>query len=232
MTNQQFLIITIILIVIFSLGFIISFSLFILHKYVHNLKAQKKGFMFEDSINNKLKTLLKETDFNFISGGAYKLDKTLYEVDAIFFNKSMLVCAEYKYFQGVLSGDSYGNELNLSNGKNKKLKVKNPITQNESHVKNIFKTTNKKLPYASLIIFPDDLKLEISNIPAHVIICKVNEIESKVNQLYNEASALEQTINIKEFHNTLKAFEISTLAEKLYFRNKIMKQRRKYEYKN
>nr|WP_318033576.1 nuclease-related domain-containing protein [Mycoplasmopsis cynos] len=183
--------------------------------------------MFENIVNEKLKRLIKGTPFKFIDGGVYSYNNKQYEIDSALISSSLLVVLEYKAINGILSGNADQKELNISkqNKTSKKLyKIKNPIFQNEYHIENIKRSLRKDIMLASLIIVPDDATIKISNIPHHVNICTISELENLISQLSLMSKKLPDLVNVKDVVNLFETFKISTIAEKFRFRQKI-KQR-------
>ncbi|EIE40208.1 hypothetical protein MCANUFG4_01766 [Mycoplasmopsis canis UFG4] len=228
MSEKQFLIVTILLMILFTLILVSLIVWYILWKYIYGYKDKKKGFMFEDAANERIKKVLKNTNFRYIEGGVYKFENHIYEVDSILVSPSFLVVVEYKNFNGNISGDAGSKKFFLSlKKKNKKIPVNNPILQNEYHIKNVIKSLNKNVPYASLIVLPDEAIIQISNIPEHVIICKLNELEEKINDMSLYSKELPESINIEDIEQTMKIFKTTTLPEKIHFRNKIQNSQNK-----
>ncbi|WP_025755308.1 nuclease-related domain-containing protein [Mycoplasmopsis cricetuli] len=220
---------TIVSIVLISL-FIVVTIVFFTYKKIINKTKQTEGFQFEKNVNTKLKSELVNTSFDHLEGGIYSYNSKMYEVDGILISHSIIVVLEYKSFHGTITGDGANEYVFVSFKKRKKMKFKNPILQNEKHLHNIWKSLGKKVPIASLIVFPDDLKINFKNVESHVILTNLKKLKEKIQILEQASQSQIPEFNKNEVINLLKILKISTIKEQRKF-NELINKKEKYERK-
>ncbi|WP_117275438.1 nuclease-related domain-containing protein [Mycoplasmopsis edwardii] len=226
MNKDIFFSVTITMIVLILLILAAIIVRYLLWYYIYGYKKRKSGFLFEEKVNAEIKKYIKGTGLKFIEGGVYSYNNRQFEIDSLLVSPSMLVVLEYKYLSGTMSGDANAKDIQLSSSKDKKVakklfRIKNPISQNENHISNINKVLNKDIMYVSIIVVPNELDVQISNIPDHVKFFKVQELETLINELSIQSKRYPELVNVKEVLNIIEIFKIRTLAEKIRFRNKI-----------
>lgn len=214
----------IVAIVLISLILISLISLWVWFK-IKNTKTKTKGFKFEHKVSELIEDYAKSTSFTYVHGGIYSYDSKMYEIDGLLVSDSLIVVLEYKAFSGYMSGDGASEYIFLSSKKGKKVRFKNPILQNEKHIKHLWNTIGKKVPIASFIIFPDDLKFNISNLDSHVLLSNLNDIKTNLSTLETSAKSLVPQINKQDFLTTLKAMKIRSKKEQQKFNQIIQKDK-------
>ncbi|MBN4084270.1 NERD domain-containing protein [Mycoplasma sp. CSL10166] len=225
MNQYTHYILSIFFITLFGLIFIISIGYYFFWKYFIDYKKNKQGFLFESVINRKIKKIIDKKTFLFSEGGIYSYDNKKYELDGFLVSDSMIVVCEYKLYNGILSGNAKNEKIFLSIGKKRKIKVKNPIFQNENNIKHVLKMLKKNIPYASLVIVPENTKIEINDISSHVLFINSDNIEETINKLILSSQRLPKIINNEDVKNLFQAMKIKTTREKIKFKNMLKNKR-------
>ncbi|WP_036452047.1 nuclease-related domain-containing protein [Mycoplasma buteonis] len=214
------IIITVIMICIFLLLICSWIVLYFLSKINKN-KALKSGFEFENQVNLELKRITKNKKITWFGGDIYKYDNKYFEIDGFLIFQNLVVVVEVKSYHGILSG--FGNSQSVmlsSQTKNgiKNVEFKNPVIQNERHMNHIAKIIGSTVPIASLIVFPDDLKNNLTNVPNHVVLANMQDLESVIKNFYLY-SKQNKNINCKPkiIKNAMNNFRVTSKKEKNEF---------------
>ncbi|WP_027120997.1 nuclease-related domain-containing protein [Mycoplasma leonicaptivi] len=219
---NNFLILTIVMIVIFSVLIICGIVFVSIHFYINSYKKNKKGFEFEDKVCKEIKTHIKQTNLNWVNGGIYKSHKKTYEIDSILISDSFLVVCEFKSYVGKISGDIKSNNLFISQTNSaKKKKISNIVAQNETHITNLETFLKNNLNYYSLIILPDETEVVLQSLPGHVVIIKFSEIQKTLLMFQEMNHQQIKTINKNLILQKLNDLKITTTWEKIKYTRKI-----------
>ncbi|QKT05552.1 nuclease-related domain-containing protein [Mycoplasma sp. OR1901] len=224
MNEYPHYVLSIFFIVLFGVIILFSLGYYIFWKYFIDYKKNKQGFLFENWINKKIKKIVDKKTFIFSEGGIYSYDNKKYELDGFLVSDSMIVVCEYKLYNGILSGNARNEKIFLSLGKKRKIKVKNPIFQNENNIKHVLKMLKKNIPYASLVVLPQNTKIEINDVPEHVLLVNVNNLEQTINKLIESSQTLPKIINNEDVKNLFNAMKIKTTSEKIKFKNMLKRK--------
>lgn len=213
--SNTYVIISVVLIILIFIVALLSW--FFAYKKKKKSQSQPEGLRFENEVSDYLEEILKKTDFDFIRSTLFSYDSKMYEVDGILISNSLIVVVESKAFHGTLQGDSAQEYLTLSSLNNKKTSFKNPILQNEKHILHIWKTLGKKIPIASLVVFPDDLNIQISNLDSHVILTNVNKLEKEISMLHEFSRQQLPQFRKESIISLLRALSAKSKSEKKKF---------------
>ncbi|AKA50025.1 hypothetical protein VO56_02045 [Mycoplasmopsis gallinacea] len=211
------------LIVIFTLIILAAFGYFLywyLWKYRKNLNI---GYQFEEKINNLIKNNLDIPELKFKEGGMYSYDSKMYELDSFIISDKFAIVLEYKAYQGTINGDGNKPDLYLSNSKSKKIKIKNPILQNEKHLAHFQKTIGKKFPKVSIIVFPKDTKIDVSNVQKHVLLVTEDKLIEKIKLIHKQSDKLPVVFDTQDVMNLLDSMRINSQKEHRRFKKMIGK---------
>ncbi|UUD35914.1 NERD domain-containing protein [Mycoplasmopsis citelli] len=222
-TNESFLPTIISIVVILALLAII-FPIVLVNIRKQN-KKKSIGFKFEEEANYLVKAFAGPTFFTHIGGAIYSYDSKMYEVDGLLVSDSLIVVIEYKAFNGTISGDGAGEYVYLTSNNKRKAKFKNPILQNEKHIQHLWNTIGKKIPVGSLIIFPDNVKFNISNLDNHVILSHLSDVPANILMLHQASASLPPVTNSDHILNALKMMKIKTRQENKEFQKMINKEK-------
>ena len=173
-----------------TLMLLLTFSLFFLYfrKQKKKTTVKKQGQIFEENLNQKIQFWAYKNNGMFIPNTIFKYHGTkLFEVDGILITQRALIIIEAKSIHAhAIIGK--GNEKNWIKvlGVNR-YPIKSPILQNDNHLNHIVEMTQMKLPMVSLVVF--DVQgcstLEISDVPAHVLVITSDEIQDTLEQIKN-----------------------------------------------
>ncbi|UUM20028.1 MULTISPECIES: nuclease-related domain-containing protein [unclassified Mycoplasma] len=210
--------------VVISLLLLFVLSIYFWRKYKQN-KRQTIGLKFEEQVDNLIKDLTKNSSFTHVSGGVYSYNSIMYEIDGLLVSDSLIVVLEYKAFNGTMSGDGASELIELSSKNNRKMKFKNPILQNEKHIQHIWNTIGQKVPAASLIVFPDNLKFKIHNLEEHVILSNLSNLKTNLAMLEHTVQKLAPVTTKSTILYALKMTKTKTSAENAKFNQIINKEK-------
>lgn len=175
-----------------SMFLMLLILVFILIKFLAKRKPKesytdKLGRESENKINKIIKSWADNNNAHYISSSMFKYDKNkIFEVDGILITARALIVVEVKNISGVIEGKGLEKKWFKVLG-TKRHEIKNPIIQNEKHIEHILAITKLKVPMLSLIVFDSRTeKLNCSDIPAHVIVIKINDLEMSLNEINDQ----------------------------------------------
>ena len=176
----------------------LSLYLFFYYKnYKLKKHIQKIGEDAEQKINEDIAAWTKYNKMKFLKSSTYKYDgNQLFEVDSIVVTDKAIIVVEIKSIKGDVVGDAkekIWKKISLNNGE---FDIKNPIKQNDKHIKHILKLLKIQVPIISLIIFSDETNnMTLKNTPSHALVIKHKNLYNKLNEV-NEV--LKPAINSEE----------------------------------
>ncbi len=146
------------LIVIIGLAFAVVFY------HIKNPSAKTKGEIGEHVISKLIRRAIRQGLSGFVLSNVYlpKSDGGTSEIDVLFVSSKGIFVVESKNFAGYVFGDDQRKQwtVSLYAGKNwlgikqtKKYFFYNPVWQNRSHIKNLWKLIGQDTPTYSLIVF-------------------------------------------------------------------------------
>ncbi|TDV23259.1 hypothetical protein BCF59_0605 [Mycoplasmopsis mustelae] len=225
MSSSTHLILTIFFIVFFCFILISSIVWYLYWRIKIDYKQGKKGFLYEGYIWEKLQKNIDSNTFEFLKGSSYLYDGKIFETDGFLISNVFIVVIEIKFYNGILSGDA--NDIMLKLKKHPKSKYKlvtNPILQCQKNLNHTFKLISQQIPYASLIIIPQQSKIKITNIEDHVLFITEDQLLETLQQLRSYVNNQNPpVINKKAVKEMLMSMKIKTNKEKQKFKKIIKK---------
>lgn len=197
--------------------FLIMIILIIVFLYRQNSKdkiIKKIGEVAEKRINHSLKAWAKQTNNIFINTSLYKHgDNKIFEIDSILITSRAIIVVEIKSMTGIIKGDGEEKSWTKILGKNT-FDFGNPILQNNRHIEHLIRIIKKKFPIVSFVIFSNKAeKLEITNIPEHVILAQHKDLYKKLDLIQ---TSLQPKISIEEMqqlNKKIKSFKTNKLSD-------------------
>ncbi len=168
--------------------FLIIFSfLFLRRKKSKESYTDKLGKEAEDKVNNIMQVWASNNNAHYIPSTMFKYDKNkIFEVDGILITARALIVIEVKNINGIIEGKGLEKTWFKILG-SKRHEIKNPIIQNDKHIEHILAITKLKVPMLSLIVFDTRTEgLRCTQIPSHVLVIKVEEIETSLNLINDQ----------------------------------------------
>ncbi|QGZ97362.1 hypothetical protein GE118_00910 [Mycoplasma sp. NEAQ87857] len=215
--------ITIIMLVVYSLILVILIALAI-WRFFFKIKNDKSvGFLFEKFVQEIIEKEIKNKNIIYIPGGVCSFKSKMFEFDGLLVTQSMIAVLEYKAYDGTISGESQNEFLTLSSGKHKKIKVKNPILQNEKHIQHIYDVIGEEIPTASIIVFADTTIIDIKNSETHVRLTNIKDIRNEINLIINESQKFLPVVNIQKIEDIFSVIKIKNKKEMKKFKKIIGK---------
>ncbi|MGL4252269.1 MAG: nuclease-related domain-containing protein [Metamycoplasmataceae bacterium] len=166
---------------------IVSLVIFFKKKKTTESYTDKLGKDAEIKVNNIIQGWASKNNAHFIPSSMFKYDKNkIFEVDGILISARALIIVEVKNISGIIEGKGVEKTWFKVMG-TKRHPINNPIIQNDKHIEHILAITKLKVPMLSLIIFDSRTeKLRITDIPSHVLVIKVEDIESSLDLINDQ----------------------------------------------
>lgn len=206
MSNDSLFIIGISISSAFMLVFLCLWMFWVIKKRKNNSYIKKLGKQTEENVTKKLQFWAHKNNVEYFPPSIFKYEKNkIFEVDGILLTPRAIIVVEVKNIKGDINGQ--GNEkIWYKTVNNNVFEIKSPILQNDKHIEHIIKMTKIKVPIISLIVFDESSinKLNIENVPSHVLITKTNELDSSLDLINKN---LLPKINSNELNNILYLLE-------------------------
>ncbi|MTI70064.1 MAG: outer membrane protein assembly factor BamE [Firmicutes bacterium] len=150
----------------------------------------------------------KSDDFKLIPNALFnRVDKGTNQTDLIAVTKKGIFVIEMKDYKGWIFGDEnhkqWTQSLNSGWGRSKQYKFRNPIKQNENHIKTLRSILSEKgyddLPIYNVIVFGEEAVLK--SIKASVDVIKLYDIDKVFNKYRDIVITTEEINKVYEFLN-------------------------------
>ncbi len=184
-----------------SLFLMLLFFFLLLFLYLKRNKTKesytdKLGKDAENQVNNLVQDWANKNNAHYIPSSMFKYDKNkIFEVDGILITARALIVIEVKNINGIIEGKGLEKTWFKLMG-SKRHEINNPIIQNDKHIEHILAISKLKVPMLSLIVFGTRTEeLRCSEIPAHVLVIKMEDIDTSLNAINDQ---LMPKINMSE----------------------------------
>ncbi|MGL5617956.1 MAG: nuclease-related domain-containing protein [Metamycoplasmataceae bacterium] len=166
---------------------VISLIIFLKKKKTKESYTDKLGKEAEIKVNNIIQRWAYKNKAHYIPSSMFKYDKNkIFEVDGILITPRALIIIEVKNISGIIEGKGVEKTWFKVMG-TKRHPINNPIVQNDKHIEHVLAITKLKVPMLSLIIFDSRTeKLRMTDIPSHVLVIKVEDIESSLDLINDQ----------------------------------------------
>ncbi|MGL5204777.1 MAG: nuclease-related domain-containing protein [Metamycoplasmataceae bacterium] len=166
---------------------IIILIIFFKKRKTRDSYTSKLGKEAEIKVNNIIQKWANKNKSHYIPSSMFKYDKNkIFEVDGILITTRALIIIEVKNINGIIEGKGIEKTWFKVMGA-KRHPINNPIIQNDKHIEHILAITKLKVPMLSLIIFDSRTeKLNCIEIPSHVLVIKVEDIEASLDMITNQ----------------------------------------------
>ncbi|MDK2819979.1 MAG: NERD domain-containing protein [Mycoplasmataceae bacterium] len=192
-----------------SMLFILALLIFFFVRFLNKRMPKesytdKLGREAENKINKIIKSWADRNNAHYISSSMFKYDKNkIFEVDGILITARALIIVEIKNINGVIEGKGLEKTWFKILG-TKRHEIRNPIIQNEKHIEHILAITKLKVPMLSLIVFDNRTEaLNCSDVPPHVIVIKVNDLETSLNEINDQLMPKINMAEIQQIYYSL-----------------------------
>ncbi len=158
--------------------------------------TDKLGKDAEDKVNKLVQDWANKNNAHYIPSSMFKYNKNkIFEVDGILITARALIVIEVKNINGIIEGKGLEKTWFKLMG-SKRHEINNPIIQNDKHIEHILAISKLKVPMLSLIVFDSRAEeLRCSEIPAHVLVIKMEDIDTSLNTINDQ---LMPKINMSE----------------------------------
>ena len=196
-----------------------------------DLSKKLKGFVGEFSVRRILENLPADKYF-LLNDKLLKNNSMTTQIDHVVASIYGVFVIETKNYSGTIYGYEYANNWTQYIG-GKKFPVHNPIKQNYAHIEAIKKLYPhfKDLPFISIIVFPNNIKLNIQSDKAHVI--HAAQLLSTISSYkeptctYNDMYTIRHLMNESNNENILGRFSHNRNVKILIESKKLSKPQKK-----
>ncbi|MGL5732701.1 MAG: nuclease-related domain-containing protein [Metamycoplasmataceae bacterium] len=166
---------------------VVSLVIFFKKKKTKESYTDRLGKEAEVKVNNIMQRWADKNKAHYIPSSMFKYDKNkIFEVDGILITARALIIIEVKNISGIIEGKGVEKTWFKVMG-TKRHPINNPIVQNDKHIEHVLAITKLKVPMLSLIVFDSRAeRLRLADIPSHVLVIKVEDIESSLDLINDQ----------------------------------------------